>query len=1154
MPMISRNIPSVFVLFAVSIFSSAYAETVSVGDGSAAPGNTVSASVNFNNVVNTNGAAGLLNGVTFDVFFDDGILESPTPNNPEAICDGINTRTSDPLIDCFVSLDRVRIILETDHPIKLPQSIDLGELRFKIKDTVEPNDNDKTTSLTVQFDECIGGESGVEALGCTRRNGTITIQEPTREGNIASVDFGNVPVDTTSSVVQAILTGTNLSVTGPASLPVNPNGVFEITNDGCEALIPLQTNGSEICRVDLTCTPNAGGTINGTVRVPTNAGDIEGQLVCTGIEPDGRIEPATIDFNSVTVGTTSPAQAAIVTGNETLVIEGAASLPANPGGIFDIASDGCGANTTSTNGIECRVEVTCSPAAQGEFTGTLRVPSNAGNLDSTLRCTGVPEPVANATLNSGSTNFGEVELGQSRDLTYALISTGTLPLQIDAGPTLSSTTDFSLVTTDCPQTLAPGAFCTIQVRFAPTSTGIKSTTLSVRTNAEGNDGERRLDLQGTGVDTTAPDGAFTGDTNFGNVLLGQTDNLPTRTFTLESTGTAPLVINAAPGLSGAHPNDFSIVGTDCTLNRSLSPNGSCTVEVRFSPQAAGDRSAALGVGTNARPFSLTLQGTGVQPQPAATLTPEAVQTFPETRVGQTSEPITYTLTSTGTADLVVSGASLDNTDDFAVLETAGNSCQVNQVLATDNSCIIQVVFTPREGSDKSATLTVSTNLDQPFTRGLAGSASTTTDLAEDLIDQFQLPPNQASVLGNLAGAVDAGTAGEALQADVATLLDAGLANDPNFLDATNQITPDVEGNLNVGLQSVGMQVGNVAARLAALRAGATGFDLGGLGLEIDGTRISGRQMQGLMEAFANGGAASADGSDFGRLGVFVSGRISRGRYSETANSDAFRYRVTALTAGVDYRLRDDFVLGGALGYSRNKTNIQRDRGDLDSDGYSGTLYGTWYQDSGVFVDGSITAGRGDYDQNRNVNYTLPTVNVTVDQVFSSSFKGSHFGVAVSGGYEHRVDEFTLIPFGRVQYMRTRIDGYRENISNPGQPGAGWAVEIDSHRAESLTSALGVQGTYAISQPWGVLMPFASAEWIHEFRGSNDPVTGRSIDSGNGDRFSIDVDSFDSNYFNFGLGVSAQFPNGTSGFVNYQRVEGFSNLRHYSINAGLRFEF
>jgi outer membrane autotransporter protein len=341
----------------------------------------------------------------------------------------------------------------------------------------------------------------------------------------------------------------------------------------------------------------------------------------------------------------------------------------------------------------------------------------------------------------------------------------------------------------------------------------------------------------------------------------------------------------------------------------------------------------------------------------------------------------------------------------------------------------------------------------------------------------------------------------------------------------------------------------------ALRMGtASGFDLAGLSIDIDGHRISGRQVQGLMEAFANGGAASADDSGFSRLGVFVSGRLSRGTRDETANVDGFKYRITGLTAGADYRLQDALIVGGALGYSRAKTDIRNEGGDVDADNYSATLYGTWYQDSGVFVDGSLTYSRGDFDQQRNVNYTLPTQGVTVDQIFDASFKGNTFGISLSGGYEFRQNALTLVPFARLQYLRARIDGYQETVRRPGEAGDGLGVEIDNQHLTSFTSALGVQANYAISQPWGVLMPFASAEWVHEFDKSNDNVTGRFLGDRGGNTFAFAIDDTDSNYFDLGVGVAAQFTQGTSGFVNYQRVEGFSNLSHYSVNAGLRFEF
>ncbi len=67
---------------------------------------------------------------------------------------------------------------------------------------------------------------------------------------------------------------------------------------------------------------------------------------------------------------------------------------------------------------------------------------------------------------------------------------------------------------------------------------------------------------------------------------------PTQTFTLtnNSTGT---ITQISSGFQGADPGDFTVLNTSCT--GTLLANTSCTLNVAFTPQATGPRSASLAV-------------------------------------------------------------------------------------------------------------------------------------------------------------------------------------------------------------------------------------------------------------------------------------------------------------------------------------------------------------------------------------------------------------------------------------------------------------------------------------------------------------------------------------------------------------------------------
>ena len=169
--------------------------------------------------------------------------------------------------------------------------------------------------------------------------------------------------------------------------------------------------------------------------------------------------------------------------------------------------------------------------------------------------------------------------------------------------------------------------------------------------------------------------------------------------------------------------------------------------------------------------------------------------------------------------------------------------------------------------------------------------------------------------------------------------------------------------------------------------------------------------------------------------------------------------------------------------------------------------------------------------------------------------GEQLALTLDAGYEIRHEALTFTPSGRLQYIKAEVDGYREdNVANPNGEGSGWGVEIDNQDFKSFTLGLGGQINYAVSQSWGVLLPYGSFEWVHEFDDQNEIVSGRFLGDPSGTTFRLPTDAVDQNYFNLGVGVSALFSRGNAAFLNYQTVLGYDDLDHHSINAGVRFEF
>jgi outer membrane autotransporter protein len=116
------------------------------------------------------------------------------------------------------------------------------------------------------------------------------------------------------------------------------------------------------------------------------------------------------------------------------------------------------------------------------------------------------------------------------------------------------------------------------------------------------------------------------------------------------------------------------------------------------------------------------------------------------------------------------------------------------------------------------------------------------------------------------------------------------------------------------------------------------------------------------------------------------------------------------------------------------------------------------------------------------------------------------------------------------------------------------VHIGDQDVESLTTRLGLDLSYAMSQPWGVLVPQLTIDWVHEFGLDGDPVVGYFVEDPTREPFRLEVDDPDRDYFNLGVGAVAQLPHGMSGYVFYRKLLGYDVLSMDSVSLGLRLEF
>ena len=423
-------------------------------------------------------------------------------------------------------------------------------------------------------------------------------------------------------------------------------------------------------------------------------------------------------------------------------------------------------------------------------------------------------------------------------------------------------------------------------------------------------------------------------------------------------------------------------------------------------------------------------------------------------------------------------------------------------------------------------------------------------------------------LENTAGATDS-TCSALLKADPAALsvdqrnlrstcntIYANAEEDPaGTANALEQISAQqITSQQKTAIGYTSTQMLNLGARLTALRQGAKGLSLSGLNMGGASGGVPLTALASLGKALFGEGGSSGD-DDGGllddRLGLFINGALRFGSKDKTERESGFDFDSQGLTIGADYRFTDAFVGGLAIGYGQASADFDANAGSQDSDGYSGSLYGSWYGQRS-YVDGIVSLGSVSYDTLRNIDL----FDGAITDKATGDTNGTQWALGLSGGLDYSQGGVTFGPNVAVNYIKVDIDGFREKTSGT----SGLAMAFGDQSADSLTVKAGGHLSWSISRKWGVISPQARFDFVREFandsqqvsvRYANDPVvTGPGQPGGT---FVVFTDNPDEYYILWAVGVTAQTAYGLSGFVDYEQTEALNAITSGELTFGLRYQ-
>jgi hypothetical protein len=266
-----------------------------------------------------------------------------------------------------------------------------------------------------------------------------------------------------------------------------------------------------------------------------------------------------------------------------------------------------------------------------------------------------------------------------------------------------------------PYKISAGAYLTLSVKFAPTSSGLSSGYVLFTSNSS--NGSTEYSVSGTGVTAAGTVATTPASVSFGTVVNGTTNS---QTVQLKNTGTASTTISSAT-VSGT---GFKLSGISLPLTLSAGQTSNFTVG--FNPAASGSVTGSVIIKSNATnpTYTMALSGTGATATRTISLAASSLN-FGNEIVGGSS-PLQVAVKNTGNSSLTISQINVIGAGFSITTGITGST------IAAGQTAELNVVFAPKVAGSVSGTVSLlsnATNSPNSFAVSGAGVSSTAHSVA-----------------------------------------------------------------------------------------------------------------------------------------------------------------------------------------------------------------------------------------------------------------------------------------------------------------------------------------------------------------------------------------------------------------------------------------
>ena len=205
--------------------------------------------------------------------------------------------------------------------------------------------------------------------------------------------------------------------------------------------------------------------------------------------------------------------------------------------------------------------------------------------------------------------------------------------------------------------------------------------------------------------------------------------------------------------------------------------------------------------------------------------------------------------------------------------------------------------------------------------------------------------------------------------------------------------------------------------------------------------------------------------------LWTEGQITIGEYFQSSAEKKQNSNGYTLTIGMDKPFKETGVIGGALTFGKDKTDIGSAGSNVEADNYSLSFYTGFETKSKIPVDFTIGTGRMNFN------------NVRVDgsQTLTGKRKGSVLFTSAKMYRDNiKKGDFDFNPYGLLETSRIWMDAYTE-------VGGSMALDYDKQVSDQTMLSFGADVDYLTYYANGRLIPFGTLEVGADLSGSSDAV-------------------------------------------------------------------